>query len=88
MDHRPDQIEQHARLPIDLQVSGHVHNGQVFPANLIVKQLYRLPYGYEAIGNGHFFVTSGFGFWGIPFRLGSQSEVWIIDVSGTEMSHK
>ena len=88
MDHRPDQIEQHARLPIDLQVSGHVHNGQVFPANLIVKQLYRLPYGHEAIGNGHFVVTSGFGFWGIPFRLGSQSEVWIIDVSGTEMSHK
>lgn len=80
LDHRPDDVLTHATLPIDVQVSGHVHNGQVFPANYIVKQINRLHYGYEAIGEGHFFVTSGFGFWGVPFRLGSQSEVWIIDV--------
>ena len=59
MDHRPTSIEAHARLPIDVQVSGHVHNGQVAPANLIVRTLYRLAYGYEKIGNGHFFTTSG-----------------------------
>ena len=83
MDHRPDHIAEHARLPIDLQVSGHVHNGQIFPANFIAQTIYRpLSYGYQAIGNGHFVVTSGYGFWGIPFRLGSQSEVWIIEVRG------
>ncbi|MDO4878137.1 MAG: metallophosphoesterase [Neisseria sp.] len=82
LDHRPTSIEQHARLPIDVQVSGHVHNGQVFPANLIVRALYRIHYGYEHIGRGHFFVTSGYGFWGVPLRLGSQSEVMIIDVVG------
>ncbi len=82
LDHRPTQIEAHAALPVDIQVSGHVHNGQVAPANLIVRYLNRLAYGYEQIGNGHYFVTSGFGFWGVPFRLGSQSEVWVIDVKG------
>ncbi|QEY25091.1 metallophosphoesterase [Neisseria animalis] len=82
MDHRPNDIHLHQHLPIDIQVSGHVHNGQVAPANLIVRALNRLAYGYEAIGNGHYFVTSGYGFWGIPMRLGSQSEVWIIDVQG------
>ncbi|STZ76213.1 metallophosphoesterase [Bergeriella denitrificans] len=82
MDHRPSEIEQHQHLPIDIQVSGHVHNGQVAPANLIVRALNRLAYGYEAIGRGHYFVTSGYGFWGVPMRLGSQSEVWIIDVNG------
>ena len=82
LDHRPSQIEEHAELPVDIQVSGHVHNGQVAPANLIVCFLNRLAYGYEQIGNGHYFVTSGFGFWGVPFRLGSQSEVWVIDVKG------
>lgn len=82
IDHRPDEVEQHAQLPIDLQVSGHVHNGQVFPANLIVKMLNRIAYGYDKINNSHFVVTSGYGFWGVPFRLGSQSEVWIIDVTG------
>lgn len=82
MDHRPTEVEIHSKLPVDVQVSGHVHNGQVAPANLIVRFLNRLHYGYEAIGNGHFFVTSGYGFWGVPLRLGSQSEVWIIDVKG------
>ena len=84
LDHRPTQIEAHSRLPVDIQVSGHVHNGQIAPANLIVRTLYHLHYGYEKIGNGHFFVTSGYGFWGIPLRLGSQSEVWIIDVEGQQ----
>lgn len=82
MDHRPTEIEQHSKLPIDIQVSGHAHKGQVFPASLITKMMYRLHYGYEKIGLGHYFVTSGYGFWGIPFRLGSQSEVFIIEVSG------
>ena len=83
LDHRPDDVLAHTKLPIDVQVSGHVHNGQIFPANLLVRFLNRLHYGYEKIGNGHFFVTSGYGFWGVPLRLGSQSEVWIIDVEGT-----
>lgn len=82
MDHRPTDIEAHSKLPIDIQVSGHVHNGQIAPANLIVRFLNRLHYGYEHIGNGHFFVTSGYGFWGVPLRLGSQSEVWVINVKG------
>lgn len=82
LDHRPSEIDLHARLPVDIQVSGHVHNGQVAPANLIVKAINRVSYGYQAIGNGHYFVTSGYGFWGIPMRLGSQAEVWVIDVKG------
>lgn len=82
LDHRPNSVLEHAQLPIDLQVSGHVHNGQVFPANFIVRFLNRIHYGYEKINNSHFVVTSGYGFWGVPFRLGSQSEVWIIDVQG------
>ncbi|RRN04583.1 metallophosphoesterase [Bibersteinia trehalosi] len=82
MDHRPTDIATHSQLPIDIQVSGHTHNGQIFPANFIVKMLNRLSYGYEKIGLGHYFVTSGYGFWGVPMRLGSRSEVFIIDVEG------
>lgn len=82
LDHRPSDIVEHSQLPIDLQVSGHTHNGQVFPANFIVSAINRLGYGYEAIGRGHFVVSSGYGFWGIPFRLGSHSEIWLITVSG------
>ena len=82
LDHRPSDIIEHSLLPIDLQLSGHTHNGQIFPANFIVSSINRLGYGYEAIGKGHFVVSSGYGFWGIPFRLGSCSEIWLISLSG------
>lgn len=85
LDHRPSAILEHSKLPIDLQVSGHTHNGQIFPVNFIVSAINRLGYGYEAIGNGHFVVSSGYGFWGIPFRLGSRSEIWIINLIGTNI---
>ena len=85
LDHRPSAIIEHSQLPIDLQVSGHTHNGQIFPANFIVSVINRLGYGYEAIGKGHFVVSSGYGFWGIPFRLGSRSEIWIINLIGTNI---
>lgn len=86
LDHRPTEIEKHTKLPIDIQVSGHAHKGQIFPANIITQFMYQLHYGYEKIGLGHYFVTSGYGFWGIPMRLGSQSEVLIIDVEGNNPS--
>ena len=82
LDHRPSDIMAHSQLPIDLQVSGHTHNGQIFPANFIVNAINRLGYGYEQIGTGHFVVSSGYGFWGIPFRLGSRSEIWLITLTG------
>lgn len=87
LDHRPSQIDENTELPIDLQVSGHTHNGQVFPANFIVKALNRVAYGHEYINGTHVLVSSGYGFWGIPFRLGSQAEVWVIDMKGSSLSN-
>lgn len=84
LDHRPSQIDQNSQLPIDLQVSGHTHNGQIFPANFIVKAINRLGYGYQSFNNTHVVVSSGYGFWGVPFRLGSQSEVWVIKLVGAD----
>ncbi|MBF0752116.1 MULTISPECIES: metallophosphoesterase [unclassified Pasteurella] len=82
LDHRPSEVEIHSTLPFDLQVSGHTHKGQIFPANLITALTYRIDYGLEKIGKPYFMVTSGYGFWGIPMRLGSQSEVVIVDMKG------
>ncbi len=82
LDHRPSDIAEHSQMPIDLQLSGHTHNGQIFPANFIVSAINRLGYGYEVINDSHFVVSSGYGFWGIPFRLGSRSEIWLITLNG------
>lgn len=80
LDHEPTDIDKNVLLPIDLQLSGHTHNGQIFPANTIVKLFNKVSYGHARFNQTNVIVSSGYGFWGVPFRLGSQSEVWIIDL--------
>lgn len=60
---------------IDFLFCGHTHQGQVWPGNLIVKNLFEIPYGYAKKGETHIFVSSGLGLWGPQFRIGTQSEV-------------
>ena len=82
LDHRPSEVDSNAKLAVDLQVSGHTHNGQIFPANFIVKALNTVSYGHAKLGTMDVVVSSGLGFWGVPFRLGSQSEIWLIEIGG------
>lgn len=82
LDHRPTQIQANAKAGVDLQVSGHVHNGQIFPMMFLVKRMYPVPYGHLKINGMDAVVTSGYGFWGVPLRLGTRSEVWLIDLQG------
>jgi len=84
LDHRPGDILAHVQTALDIQVSGHTHNGQIFPANFIVQAMYRLAYGHENIEGKEVFVSSGYGFWGVPLRLGSRSEIFVIEVNGIE----
>ncbi|MEI6139238.1 MAG: metallophosphoesterase [Mariniphaga sp.] len=80
LDHRPTELEQVSKTAVDIQLSGHTHNGQMFPLSLIIQSMYQLSWGYEKIGNTHFFVTSGIRLWGPPVRTVGKSEIMIIDV--------
>ena len=84
LDHRPGDILANVQTAMDIQVSGHTHNGQIFPANFIAAAIYPLAYGHEKIEGKEVFVSSGYGFWGVPLRLGSRSEIFVIDVNGIE----
>ena len=75
LDHQPYNLEHSVEAGVDLHLSGHTHNGQFFPINLIVKQVYELPYGYKKKDNTHFYVTSGLGVWGPPIRIATKSEL-------------
>ncbi len=79
MDHQPYYNDKNFDR-IDLYLSGHTHNGQLFPANLIEKFIYELPWGYKKINNTHFFVTCGAQGWGPQVRTASQSEIMVINV--------
>jgi predicted MPP superfamily phosphohydrolase len=60
---------------IDLQLSGHTHHGQIFPANFITKKVYELSWGYLKKGNTQYYVSCGVGTWGPPVKIGSPSEI-------------
>ena len=75
LDHQPYNLEHSVEADVDLHLSGHTHNGQFFPINLIVRKIYEISYGYLKKDNTHFYVTSGLGLWGPPIRIGTKSEL-------------
>ena len=80
VDHRPTEIDEVSLSKADIQLSGHTHNGQLFPINLITRKVYQLSWGHMKKGNTHFFVTSGIRLWGPPVRTTGKSEIMIIDI--------
>ena len=79
--HRPAGLEAAARRPVHLTLSGHTHNGQIFPFNLLVKwQFPKIQGLYKTLECDHY-VSPGTGTWGPVFRLGSSSEITQIMVN-------
>ena len=83
MDHTPLNLVIPSELGVDVHVSGHTHRGQMWPNHLFTRRLFELDYGYIHKSLMHAFVSSGFGFWGPPVRIGSRSEIWSITVQFT-----
>lgn len=80
LDHTPFKLEEAEQNKIDLQLSGHTHHGQIWPANIITNMIYELSWGYMKKGNTNYYVSSGAGTWGPPVRTGSSSEIVNIKV--------
>ncbi len=74
LDHQPYHLEQAEQVGIDLQLSGHTHEGQVWPISWITHALYECAWGAYQRGQTHYYVSSGLGIWGGKFRIGTQSE--------------
>ena len=60
---------------VDLMLSGHTHNGQIFPFNLLVKLQFPQIYGLYKENNNKLYVSSGVSTWGPKIRIGSQNEL-------------
>lgn len=76
MDHNPANIEQYGN-EVDLILSGHTHQGQIFPANLVTRSIFVVDYGHyqKDADSPHVIVTSGAGTWGMPMRIGTRNEI-------------
>lgn len=75
LDHQPVHLEEAEKAGAALQISGHTHDGQIFPFGLINSLIYELNWGYLRKGATQYYVTSGAGTWGPPVRVGSRAEV-------------
>lgn len=78
MDHQPYNFQEAELAGVDLQVSGHTHQGQFWPGSFFVKKMYELSYGYKVRTKTHYVVSSGLGLWGPEFRIGTSSEIVLI----------
>ncbi len=81
LDHQPYHLEEAEQNGVDLQLSGHTHRGQVWPLNWVTKKMYECDYGSYRRGNTDYYVSSGIGIWGGKFRIGTDSEYVVINVS-------
>jgi len=81
--HQPKSIYQAAEAGFDFQLSGHTHGGQMFPGHLMMGLIQPFLYGMHQYGQTAIYVSSGAGYWGPNIRLGSISEIPIIDLIST-----
>ena len=79
---KPSVDFQDARdLDIELQLSGHTHQGQIFPFTWLTKWIYQgYEYGLHQIGDFQIYITSGTGVWGPTLRTGGKSEIVVLEL--------
>lgn len=81
LSHTPLYAEEASTHGADLMLSGHTHNGQIWPFNYLVRLQFPRVYGLFDVNGMPFYITSGMFYWGIPLRLFSPAELPIVEVN-------
>jgi len=80
LKHMP-RVQKNALGLFDLQLSGHTHNGQVFPFTLLTRMFFSREVGLVHLAdNSYMYVSRGTGTWGPPIRFLSPPEVTVIEL--------
>ena len=84
IDHQPAETKACAAAGVDLLLSGHTHNGQIWPIGLISKWfgINEIEYGLEDVDGMKAMVSSGVSGWGCSFRTSGRSEFVMITLRG------
>jgi predicted MPP superfamily phosphohydrolase len=76
MAHQPNGVELASAKNIGLQLSGHTHGGQLFPATLVGSLIWgRRNAGLSKLNDTFCYTSRGCGFVGPPVRVGAPPEV-------------
>jgi predicted MPP superfamily phosphohydrolase len=86
LKHQP-RLDPQVTAWFDLQLSGHVHRGQIFPFGLLARLSYPLATGLSRIaGGGWLYVSRGTGTWGPPLRVLAAPEITLIELQTEQTS--
>ncbi|MDO5665037.1 MAG: metallophosphoesterase [Bacteroidia bacterium] len=80
LNHNPLNLDEEINAEADLALYGHTHHGQAFPGNIATHLVFEIAYGYAKKGNTHIYVTSGLGLAGPQYRIGTVSEIVVLNV--------
>lgn len=75
LSHTPILEEQAAKLGANLMLSGHTHEGQIWPFNYVVRLAFKLVRGRYEVNRMTAIVGRGTGTWGPRMRLWKRSEI-------------
>ena len=79
--HEPNELQELSDAGADVVLSGHTHNGQIFPGTVLTKIMWENPCGYVQKGDMHSIVTSGVGIFGPFMRVGTDAEICTVNVN-------
>ena len=80
LHHSPDGIKYANKAGVDLYLAGHTHGGQMWPATHIAKMMFDYNRGLHDFEGTKMFVSQGTGTFGPPMRVGTKSELAIINL--------
>lgn len=75
VDHQPPPAREFQGLGFDLVLSGHTHNGQLWPFQWITSKVFEHSIGLRRVDRAWQYVSPGFGTWGPPIRTNARPEV-------------
>ena len=78
--HQPGDIPDSYRCGVPLTICGHTHGGQLFPVNWMVRWIFLNGYGWRYSGKQASYTSSGLGVSGVPLRIGSRSEMLVLEI--------
>jgi predicted MPP superfamily phosphohydrolase len=81
LDHQPAALEDAQIAGADMQISGHTHHGQIVPLTWLTDYLFDISYGFEKRNDTNYYVSSGVSLWGPPFRIGSNNEIAVFNIT-------
>lgn len=77
--HSPSHIAEIKARGVNLQLSGHTHDGQIFPFHYIAKLVHKgYEYGLYEEGDYTLYTTTGAGTWGPMMRTGNTPEIVVV----------